>query len=372
MPKKSQLEYLLALIHIPGLGTAYAQMLAEFFPDLHELFAQKLSTLEKLGLPKKMAEEIVKPNWTAVDATLHWATEPSHNILDAADPFYPTLLKEVAKPPALLFVSGNPELLNSTQIAIVGSRNPTHAGAELAQSFAHNLALHGFTITSGLALGIDGASHSGTLAAQGKTIAVMGTGLNEIYPRRHNKLAESILAQGGALISEFPLNTSALKQNFPQRNRIISGLSRGVLVVEAALQSGSLITARYALEQNREVFAIPGSMHNPLARGCNTLIRQGAKLVETVDDILKEFPTFIHNQLKHAQRNSPCSEFGKINALDIAHQKLLKCIDFESTSIDTLIQRSNFPAAKIAGMLLNLELWGYITPIPGGYIKKSI
>jgi len=253
-------------------------------------------------------------------------------------------------------------LLNQPQIAIVGSRNPSPQGVQTAQQFATTLAQYGFVITSGLALGIDAAAHQGALAASGRTIAVAGTGLDRVYPARHKQLATDIL-QHGTIISEFPPGTAAKANHFPRRNRIISGLCLGLLVVEAAKQSGSLITARLALEQNREVFAIPGSIHNPLARGCNALIRQGAKLVETTDDIFEEL-----GQYNQQPTNKPAENFK--TTLDPEQENLLNLVQFSPTTIDYLIEETGLSIEIISSILLVLELEGYIASQPGSsYIR---
>lgn len=245
------------------------------------------------------------------------------------------------------------------QLAVVGSRNPSHSGKTTAKEFAAALSSVGFCINSGLALGIDGAAHEGALDAQGKTVAVMGTGPDRIYPARHKELALRI-AEHGCLISEFPPGTVAKPANFPRRNRIISGLCRGVLVIEAATQSGSLITARLALEQGREVFAIPGSIHNPLARGCNGLIKKGAKLVETIEDILEELPdtqAIVYKEI--AQKN-------QVDELEPEQKKILKNVAYSPTSIDTLVKETGESAETIASSLLVLELQGYVQLTSGG------
>lgn len=244
------------------------------------------------------------------------------------------------------------------QIAIVGSRNPSTSGLEIAFNFAKTLSHYGFAITSGLALGIDAASHRGALKANGYTIAVAGTGLDRVYPACHKELAIEIV-NTGTIISEFPPGTTAKANHFPRRNRIISGLCLGLLVVEAAKQSGSLITARMALEQNREVFAIPGSIHNPLARGCNALIREGAKLVETTQDILEEL-----NQYNQQDENFSLPAMQ--STLDLEQQTLLNLVMFSPTSIDTLVESANKSVEVISSMLLILELQGYIEASAGG------
>jgi DNA processing protein len=261
------------------------------------------------------------------------------------------------------------------QIAIVGSRNPSTGGGENAERFAHYLARQGFAITSGLALGVDGAAHRGTLAAWGKTIAVMGTAVDRIYPARHRALAQEIIEKGGALVSEFPLGTGSYSGNFPQRNRIISGLSLGTLVVEAALQSGSLITARQALEQNREVFAIPGSIHNPLAKGCHQLIRQGATLVESAQDILDQLNGLLSFKWQEAQQKLDLSESKETRQPESNIQFdtpaetefLLSAIGYDPVALDALVERTQLPVNQLITQLTLLELAGKIESLAGSY-----
>jgi len=289
---------------------------------------------------------------------LSWVRQKNNAVITFNDANYPAQLKEIADPPPLLFVRGNADLLSLPQIAIVGSRNPSSLGEETAFNFAKTLSRHGFVITSGLALGIDAASHRGALNAKGYTVAVTGTGLDRVYPARHKDLATEIV-NTGVMISEFPPGTTAKANHFPRRNRIISGLCQGLLVVEAAKQSGSLITARMALEQNREVFAIPGSIHNPLARGCNALIRQGAKLVETTQDILEEL-----NQ--YYQQDDKITPITMESMLDLEQQTLLNHVMFSPTSIDKLVENTGESVEVISSMLLILELQGYLEATAGG------
>ena len=293
-----------------------------------------------------------------IDYDLSWLAQENNLAITINDPNYPSQLKEIADPPPILFVRGNPELLPLPQIAIVGSRNPSSLGEETAFNFAKTLCRHGFVITSGLALGIDAASHRGALNANGYTVAVAGTGLDRIYPARHKALATEIV-NNGVMISEFPPGTAAKANHFPRRNRIISGLCQGLLVVEAAKQSGSLITARMALEQNREVFAIPGSIHNPLARGCNALIREGAKLVETTQDILEELN-------KYYQEDNKLLPYTMESMLDLEQQTLLNRVMFSPTSIDNLVENTGESVEAISSMLLILELQGYLEATAGG------
>src|SRR5208282_1313559 len=242
---------------------------------------------EHAGIAAVAREFLTSPQAALSPAERAWLENPQHHVLPYIDPRYPGLLREAGRYPIALYVAGNAEVLNDPQLAIVGSRNPTPQGLATAHDFAEGLAAHGLAITSGLAAGIDSAAHRGALAAQGITLAVLGSGIDSIYPRGNQRLSEEIRFRG-ALVSEFPLGTPPRRENFPQRNRIIAGLSLGTLVVEAARRSGSLITARLAGDQSREVFAIPGSIHSPLSRGCHELIRQGAKLTETAHDILSD------------------------------------------------------------------------------------
>ena len=356
-----ELKYWLALLRTPGIGArTFAKLLSSHSPS--ELFAESAVALNALGLKPDSIYAIKAPDWSRVDLDLQWLQGHQHHVVTWVDANYPHLLKEIADPPPLLFIRGNPSILSLPQIAIVGSRNPSTTGFETAFEFAKTLCQYGFTITSGLALGIDAAGHQGALHAQGYTIAVAGTGLDRVYPAKHKDLALEIV-RTGAMISEFPPGTVAKANHFPRRNRIISGLAQGLLVVEAAKDSGSLITAALALEQNREVFAIPGSIHNPLARGCNALIRQGAKLVETAEDILEELSQYNHKHEKIAVTSLQ-------STLDLEQQTLLNLISYDPTTIDSLVENSQESADTVSAMLLMLELQGYIQATPGGcYIR---
>jgi DNA processing protein len=323
-----------------------------------QVFDESASALSALGLKSESIAAIKQPDWPRVDLDLAWLEAKGHHVITLNDVYYPAQLKEIFDPPPLLFVRGRPELLSYPQIAVVGSRNPSSVGLETAFEFAKTLSQCGFVITSGLALGIDAASHSGALSGQGFTLAVAGTGLDRVYPAKHKDLAIEIV-NTGAMISEFPPGTLAKANHFPRRNRIISGLSRGLLVVEAAKDSGSLITARMALEQNREVFAIPGSIHNPLARGCNALIREGAKLVETAQDILEELSQYNQKDEKILMPDMQ-------STLDLEQQTLLNLIMFGPTSVDNLVESTGESVEMISSMLLILELQGYIEATAGG------
>ena len=334
----------------------FLSLLASHTPE--QIFQASSDTLVKLGLKNTSIQAIKNPDWTLIDSDLRWLAETDSYALTITDPAYPAQLKEIADPPPILFVRGDPSLLSMPQIAIVGSRNPSTSGLETAFNFAKSLSTSGFVITSGLALGIDAASHRGALQGGGYTIAVAGTGLDRVYPAKHKDLATAIV-KTGAMISEFPPGTSAKANHFPRRNRIISGMCLGLLVVEAAKQSGSLITARMALEQNREVFAIPGSIHNPLARGCNALIREGTKLVETTQHIFEELNVYIQEDEDFTEKNPETT-------LDLEQQTLLNLVMFSPTSIDDLVTQTGYPIEVIASTLLILELQGYLEATPGG------
>ncbi len=349
------------MLRTPGMGSKTILHVLDHLEPA-QVFSAPHGKLLESGLKESTIHAIKSLDWSLVEKDMEWLSQTGNHALTIQDLNYPAQLKEIDNPPPVLFVRGNIDLLRQPQIAIVGSRNPSTQGLQTALEFAETLAKFGFTITSGLALGIDAASHQGALKASGHTIAVAGTGLDRVYPARHKELATEIV-KNGALISEFPPGTTAKANHFPRRNRIISGLCLGLLVVEAAKQSGSLITARLALEQNREVFAIPGSIHNPLARGCNALIREGAKLVETTDDIFEELGEYnqIHEQTHPEKKQS---------ALDPEQQNLLNSVMFNPTTIDYLVQESGLSVEIISSTLLILELQGYITSAAGGnYIR---
>ena len=292
-----------------------------------------------------------------------------HHLITFYDSRYPQLLKEIPVSPPLLYVHGNADLLNDPQIAIVGSRNPTQGGQNNTYEFSKHLASAGLCITSGMALGVDGLAHKGALDVNGITIAVVATGIDRVYPARHRTLAHRIVANG-AIITELPIGVSPLSRNFPRRNRIISGISLGTLVVEAALQSGSLISARYASEQGREVFAIPGSIHNPLARGCHQLIRQGAKLIETATHIIEELaPQLEHSLLSTSTETSSNEKNDTVEnnngnshaGLADADQRLiLETMGYDPISIDQLVIQTGLTAEALSSILLLLELNGFI------------
>ncbi len=356
----SDLSPWLRLTLAPGIGGETQRALLAAFGLPERIFAAGAAALARV-MPRATADRLLAGDTAgAVGVALAWAGEPGNRILTLADAGYPRLLLETPDPPTLLYVKGRVELLNAPGLAIVGSRNATPQGAASAEAFAEVLAQAGLTIVSGLALGIDAAAHRGGLRGRGATVAVIGTGIDRVYPAGNWELARSI-AEQGAIVSEFPLGTPALKENFPRRNRIISGLSRGCLVVEAAERSGSLITARLAAEQGRDVFAIPGSIHSPLAKGCHRLIKQGAKLVDDAKDILDELGLAPGGEASIAAPEP---------AADEATRKLLDCLGFDPCDIDTLAARSGLTAEKLYAMLLPMELEGRIASLPGGKFQR--
>ena len=301
------------------------------------------------------------------EAERKWVAKPNHHIIDAASGDFPELLCQIQNPPERLFVIGNPELLHLPSLAIVGSRNPTRGGRENAYQFAKHLGQSGFSIVSGLAEGVDTAAHEGALAAGASTVAFLGHGIDSIYPAGNRALARQIAAQG-ALCSEFPLGAQPRREHFPQRNRLISGLCMGTLVVEAARRSGSLISARLAGEQGREIFAIPGSIHNPMSRGCHQLIRQGAKLVESADDIVSELGSLVNHMLQttDAQESAQPSQFNK----DGDYQTLLDALGYDPATTDELAETSGLTIDQVSSMLLILELEGEIEAQNGGRYSR--
>lgn len=345
---------------IPGIGDASIRRLLEIFGAPEAALAASRAQLG-LELGPKQADALAAgPDTALLNLTKDWLAQPSHHLITLLDDDYPPLLRETADPPALLYGMGRRELLSQPCLAIVGSRNATPQGEANAEAFATALSSAGLTIVSGLALGIDAAAHRGGLKGPGSTIAVVGTGLDRVYPARNKALAHEI-AEKGLLLSEFALRTVSAPGHFPKRNRIISGLSRGVLVVEAALNSGSLITARQALEQGREVMAIPGSIHSPLSKGCHALIKQGAKLVESAQDIIEELawpvmpiaaPTAV---LQNAET-----------------EPLLQHLGHDPVSIDSLAERCGLTVDALSAKLLTLELEGRVAQLPGGRYQRLI
>ncbi|MCU0840188.1 MAG: DNA-processing protein DprA [Thiobacillaceae bacterium] len=353
-PSPAETRCWLALEAIPGLGPEAARRLLEAFPDpcavlsaprglLAAVVGERLST----ALATIVAEE-------QQTATLDWLAQPGNHFIPITDPAYPARLKSLPDAPPWLYLKGDTALLDRPMLAIVGSRNATPQGLRDARAFAQTLAEAGLVIVSGLALGVDAAAHEGGLAG-GTSLAVVGTGLDRVYPARHKELAHRLAAQG-AILSEFPLGTPPRPGHFPRRNRIISGLALGVLVVEAAVDSGSLITARLAAEQGREVFALPGSIHSPLAKGCHRLIKEGAKLVECAEDLLEEL---------RWQWTPPAP----IPA-EQPRDGLLELMGAQPVALDSLALRSGLTVENLSAMLLSLELDGRVASLPGGLYQR--
>jgi DNA processing protein len=365
----------LTLRHTTGVGPRTFHALLDAFGSVDIALDANASQLSQLGIKSSVITALTNRERPDIQADLDWLTQTNNHIITLQDERYPAQLKTLSDAPPLLYVRGDTDYLNRPQLAIVGTRNPTASGRNTAKEFAHHLADAGITITSGLASGIDGASHEGALLGLAGTVAVVAHGLDIVYPARHQQLAQSI-SEHGAVISEMPIGAQPTRGSFPRRNRLISALALGTLVVEAAQKSGSLITARCALEQNREVFAIPGSIHNPMARGCHQLIRQGAKLVESANDILEDLPislgqtsTYPRKSSNDIPEESPKKTKDAHKTLDPDHQKLLKCLAYEPVSIDELVPLSGFTAAKVASMLLILELDDIIACQDGRYTR---
>ncbi len=370
------IELWLVLLYLPNLSLKRKHDLLSLFGSPKLAFDALLQPSAKLRIRNTTKDAL--RSWQQsgensvigqqITTTLAWESRPNNHLITLDDERYPERLSSIAQPPLLLFVKGNPDILSLPQIAIVGSRQASPVGRDTARMFAQHLAAAGIITTSGLARGIDGYAHQGALDKSAATIAIMATGADIIYPRQHKNLAKQILAKG-ALVSEFPLGTSPLPALFPQRNRIISGLSLGVLVVEAALRSGSLISARFALEQGREVFAVPGSIHNHLSNGCHDLIRNGAKLVATVDDILEELTGVFTPSVKNT-----ISTTKNIKAIPVSLQglelRIFKCIGYDTTTMDYLVEQSQLPITTLNVILMQLELKSLICSVPGGFVRS--
>ena len=352
----------LALASVPGMDLRRYQRIVQSIP-LQQFFSLSAAELQQLGLTEYQSQLLVSPNHRLVESAIHWLQcSPNRHFVRCIDDSYPALLRQIKQPPLALFVEGDLALLSKAQLAIVGSRQPTATGKQIAFQFAADLSRQGLTITSGLARGIDGAAHQGALSVNGKTVAVLGHGLSHIYPKQHQALTEQIAATG-ALVSEFLPDIEPKPLFFPLRNRIVVGLSLGTLVVEAAEKSGSLISANYAAEYNREVFAVPGSIYNPLAAGCHQLIQQGAKLTRSTADIMDELPDFAATGLnKSVKRKNNCQQ-------DLFEPSLLANVGDEATAIDVIAARAQLSVAEVTIALLQLELSGEVAVVPGGYIR---
>jgi len=356
-----ELGYWLRLCLIPGIGPERQRDLLANFGLPGQVFAAGQFALAGV-LGERLARTVMGcDNRSQIEHALEWAAQPGNYILTLSDKAYPQALLQIPDPPSLIYAKGQVELLNQPALAIVGARNATPQGVANAEAFASNFATAGLTVVSGLALGVDAAAHRGGLKGPGSTIAVVGTGADRIYPARNAELARTI-ATNGVILSEFPLGTPPAAHNFPRRNRLISGLARGVMVVEAAVDSGSLITARLALEQGREVFAIPGSIHSPLSRGCHKLIKQGAKLVEDAQDVLEELAFSGISSRSEVSSKMP-EETGE-NAM------ILDQMGYDPVDPDSLVMRTGLTPDAVFAMLTVLELEGCIVSLPGGRFQR--
>lgn len=357
----AELHARLAFWRIKGVGPKLMADCLQRFSSIQAVFEQKKE------LPATLAFLLEQADWRGAESDLQWLALPEHFLLQHNDLHFPACLAAIPAAPPFIFVRGNVACLEKMQLAMVGSRNPTYYGIQAAQYFASALTQAGFVLTSGLALGIDAAVHEATLAAQGQTIAVLGVGLDSVYPKRHQKLAERIIAADGALISEFGVGTAPLPEHFPRRNRLISGLSVGVIVVEATIKSGSLITARFALEQGREVFAVPGSIFQAQARGCHALIKQGAKCVEEVGDVLSELHDCPLSVQQVAEKKVPLTE--NAHESSEAEKQLLKKLSAVPQSFEQLLAQLPWEVGLLHATLAALIVKGSAEKTWFGYVR---
>lgn len=384
-------NWLIAL-RAPGIGGARLIGLTEHFGGIDRLAGASRSDLRGAGLDEAAVAALKGPDQALLQTDLAWLAEPTHHLVVWGSERFPPLLRDIPSPPAALFVAGDPEVLWQPQVAVIGSRNPTAGGKDNARDFAGELARQGLTITSGLAAGIDSIAHEAALDAGGTTVAVMGTGLDQVYPASGEALAERI-RRHGALVSELLPGTPAKREHFPARNRIISGLSLGVLVIEAGLRSGTLITARLAGSQGREVFALPGSIHNPLAKGCHRLIRDGAKLVESVAEVIQDLAPMagqladcLRGELSAAKqargagassRDPPGPGSLDLDAIDpqfeqdSEYRQLWSCLGYDPKPVDAIVEQSGLTARAVSAMLLMLELRGMVEAHRGGAFSRK-
>lgn len=367
----------LILLRAPETGPARVRALMARAGSARAACQQARRLRGDVGLSHEAIAWIESPDAARIDADIAWLSQPDHHLLRFSDVDFPPQLGEISQPPAALFVAGDPGLLLHPQIAIVGARSASAQGLANARDFSRAFARAGLTITSGMADGIDGAAHAGALDAGGATIAVIGTGADLVYPRKHRELASRI-AEHGAIVSEYPLGTAARAEHFPQRNRLIAGLALGTLVIEASLQSGSLITARLAGEMGREVFALPGSIHNPLARGCHRLIRDGARLTETASEVIEALApaaqalgSDLRTRLETAPDDATSTSAGD-RRVDPDYARLLAALDEAPAALDELIARTGLSPAELSSMLLLLELEGTVAPAVNGRWQRVV
>lgn len=373
-------NWLIAL-RAPNLGGARLVKLLEYLGGIDQLISAGRDQLQRAGLEDETIQALKHPDEALLELDLEWLSSSSHHLLSWDSDLYPPLLRDIPNPPAALYADGDPDILWQPQLAVIGSRNPTAGGKDNARDFAGELSRRGMTITSGLAAGIDSVAHAAALDAGNTTVAVMGTGLDRIYPSSSRDLALRIRAHG-VLVSEFPPGTGAKRSHFPSRNRIISGLSMGVLVIEAGLRSGTLITARMAGNQGRDVFALPGSIHNPMAKGCHRLIRDGAKLVETAEEIMQELAPMAGQLAFELRRRIDLDEPGPApgvldKEVDDPHltdpecRLLWSCLGFDPKPADVIIEQSGLTAGAVSAMLMMLELRGKVEVHPGGAYSRK-
>mgnify|MGYP000400660977 CR=1 FL=1 len=351
-----KLKLWLALLKCPQFGVVSFLRLKALLPEPTDVFALPATELIHYGLTEPQIAYFRRPDWQYIERLMAWMHSHRVLLVPYGSPHYPELLASTARPPVALFVKGQLNLLQRPQIAFVGSRNPSHYGKQVTQYLIQQLASTQVCITSGLAIGIDGLAHKAALQSDCPTIAVLGSGFQHLYPKRHVRLADEI-AENGLLITEFLPDVPPIQHNFPRRNRIIAGLTNGTVVVEAAIKSGSLITAQFSLEEGRDVFAVPGNIFNPLSAGTHHLIQQGAKLISSAADIVEDYLSM------------PVSQ--SVTKNHLAGSKLLASVDHDTTPVDVIVQRSNLPVDQVLTELLDLEVQGAVAAVPGGYIKVA-
>ena len=355
----------LTLASVAGVGAAQWHHLCHRFNTSFEALAKGAVDNMDEELAVKLTRALARQQPARVEASLHWAAASSqHHLIPYTSEHYPPLLRHLPDAPLVLFVKGNARRITEVQLAIVGSRNASRTGLETTRRFATELAHAGLTITSGMATGVDGAAHQGGLGVNGKTIAVTGTGPDITYPRRHQRLEQSIIESSGAVITEFWPGTGARAGHFPRRNRLLAAMTLGTMVIEAKIRSGTLITANLAADMGREVLVVPGSINNPLTQGCHHLIQQGAALVTCTQDVLEQLPVKVRNNCANVAQHSE-----KSDGESLATDKLLASVNYDVTSVDIITERSNLPVSEVLASLLHYELRGLVAAVPGGYIK---
>lgn len=365
--QNNELAQLLALWRLPGVGPSEFFKLIDSSDSLHAALMRAVAGGKQLRLPLGATSGA---DWATVEKDLAWIDTAGNHIISWFDEHYPALLREIPDPPPILFGQGNLALLNRPQLAIVGSRKASPYGRSCAQALSGAMAERGWVITSGLALGIDGIAHQAALDGGLPTISVEATGLDRVYPRAHTKLAANIVSAGGLRLSEFGVGAEPLKAHFPRRNRIISGLARGTLVVEADIKSGSLITARAAATQGRDVFAVPGPIFSSGSRGCHYLIKEGAKLVETADDISEEIGIIMDSPLSKSLRDNVCPDAPTLHG---KQGVVFDQLGYEPTPVDSLVERTGLTTQEVTSVLMELEIQGVVTVMPGGlYTRQAL